>query len=210
MHHNDKFSVSTTLRDNPLEFYPLSFSLLLQMHTTYCEDPTWPKQWVTLEHISEWFLGLEFDRTAATADAFAIFTGGKLLGLAHIHLMPPAPNTRDGSMACIEGGTYLLPEARGNGWNPMLKHRLLRIAFQDMAADATLFFVPIHHTQARKAWDKLPEHGCLLEAQRRDHTSPPRFPEDLFLRYLRRRQFETGESFALYTVNRHQFQQAWR
>jgi len=210
MHHKDNLIVNAPRWKNTLELCPLSFPLLLQMHNTASEDPAWPNQMATFDQMSAWFLGLEVDRASAIADAFAAFAGGELLGLAHLHALPPAPNTRDVQMACVEGGTYLLPNARGQGWNPLLKRLLLRIAFQDMAADATLFFVPLHHTQARKAWSKLPEHDCLMEAPNRDRASVPPFPKDLFLRHLRRRQFETGETLTLYSVSSHQFHQAWR
>ncbi len=97
-----------------------------------------------------------------------------------------------GAGRVVEAGTYLVPAARGQGWNADIKRRQAAVAFQQLGAAWLVFLIPEDNRLARRAIEKLP---WPWRVYREEEESP-------FRAGMARRRFATGQRLWLYAVAR--------
>lgn len=166
-------------------------------------DPAWP---LTDPSRDAWTRLVERLWASEIVDEGAIRStwteDGVLLGFVTVTRVPvdlcPSPG------GAVECGTYLFPEARGHGWNPLVKRVWLRYVWRRWPAAHALFTIPARNERARRAFERLgwphqrafatPAKGERIQAE---VASPPAWLQ----RFADRRAWETGEAVWVYAVS---------
>jgi RimJ/RimL family protein N-acetyltransferase len=169
------------------------------------QDPAWPLRRRTRE---DWWALVESLWAAEIVDTGAIRAvwtdAAELIGFVSSSLVPPHIAEIPGNG--VECGTYLVPSARGRGWNPPVKEAWLHHLFARWPVRWAVFAVPCHNTAARRAFAKLPWplHAAASPGAEitLSETAASCEPLPWLERWARRKSWETGEPCVVYAVER--------
>lgn len=170
-----------------LGLVPVSLPMARAMWVQGKEDADWPTAAATWPN---------FRRFVAEYQALSVLGLGEMLlarnsqNLGFVLLNQIDSTWLPEGIRAVECGTYLLPAVRAKGWNPVLKKALLMHASARFEADFAVFLIPQSNARAIRAMEKLREDLQL-------DKSPEVHP---FSRYLRRKNWETGQNCLLYAA----------
>ncbi|MCL6631192.1 MAG: GNAT family N-acetyltransferase [Alicyclobacillus herbarius] len=176
-----------------VEFRPWRSTDTETIWQSACEDADWPISPQTHSAFVRWLEGMEASCTLGEGHLEAIMHAQRLAGFWLLHAVPPHHlGTLADVSRVVEGGTYLVPASRGLGLNPVVKKRMLTVAFTSWAADWCVFVIPSRNRRAIRAFQRLP---WPYDLETRSHNGR-------FRTLLSRREWETGSPCTLVSIHR--------
>ncbi len=174
----------------PLQFEDLVLDDVTKLWCTGASEKGWPEELTLLESFQKYVTSGTVANQWGQGQMKGIFSNGNIIGFSNLHKSESGLFSE--RTPVVEGGTYLLPNERGKGWNRHIKDYLVKTAFDKFACTWCVFCIPENNGRAISAMDKL-----LLPFERvtLQHTRHPLY------KYLKWKTWKQNKPFILYGIH---------
>lgn len=153
----------------------------IHLYQMFHERDGWPAEIDSLAKVRDWFASWQTMNWMNCGELQLLYDTEQHAFVGFTILSEIQPSFCPNSLKVMEGGTYLVPLARGRGINAIAKRSLFQRAQQVYLADAVVFTIPSDNLRALTAIRKYEVQEIT------DETDC-----GIWNKLLRRKKFETG------------------